>query len=83
MLTVFSTPLACTLLACSQNDNPDAYAKLNGDREEVDAGSLRNGITARNARQVDEGGLDNAGLALQSLDDALGESTSLERSSLR
>jgi hypothetical protein len=51
------------------------YAKLNGNREELGASGLSNGITTGNTGEVDEAGLDNALLALGGLDHLLGEST--------
>jgi hypothetical protein len=50
------------------------YSKLNRDREEVDAGSLGDGLTAGNTRQVDVARLNKALLALGSAENLLGES---------
>jgi hypothetical protein len=48
-------------------------AELDRDGEVLEAGLLCDGITTGNTREVDESGLDNAGLALGGLDDLLGE----------
>lgn len=48
-------------------------AKLDRDGEEVEAGLLGNGITTGDTRKVDEGRLDDASLALVSLEELLGE----------
>lgn len=50
------------------------YSKLNRDREEVDAGSLGDSLTAGNTRQVDVAGLNKALLALGSAEHLFGES---------
>lgn len=57
-------------------DARTTYAKLNGHREEVRAGGLRNSVTTSDTREVDEAGLDNALLALGCLDHLLSEATS-------
>lgn len=49
------------------------YAELDRGSEEVGTSLLGNGITALDARQVDESGLDNSGLTLDSLQNLLGE----------
>lgn len=50
------------------------YSKLNRDREEVDASSLGNGLTAGNTRQVDVAGLNKALFTLDGTEQLLGES---------
>jgi hypothetical protein len=50
------------------------YAKLNGDGEEVDTSLLSNLLTAGNTGKVDVAGLDKALLALDGLENLLGES---------
>lgn len=50
------------------------YSKLNRDREEVDASSLGDGLTAGNTRQVDVAGLNKALFALGSAEHLFGES---------
>lgn len=50
------------------------YSKLNRDREEVDAGSLGDSLTAGNTRQVDVAGLNEALLALGSAKHLFSES---------
>lgn len=49
------------------------YTKLDGDREEVAADLLGDGLASRDARQVDIAGLDETLLALDGLEDLLGE----------
>lgn len=49
------------------------YAELNGDGEEVSANLLGNGVTTRDAGEVDIARLNQTLLALDSLDDLLGE----------
>lgn len=49
------------------------YSKLNGDREEVDAGLLGNLLAAGNTGEVDIAGLDEALGALHGLEKLLGE----------
>jgi hypothetical protein len=51
------------------------YSELNGNREEVDADRLCDLLAARNTGQVDVAGLDEALLALDSLQDLLCKST--------
>ena len=51
-----------------------AGAKLDGHGEEIGAGSLSDGITTLDTREVDEAGLDEALLALGGPDDLVGES---------
>lgn len=51
----------------------EAYAELDGDREEVDADLLLDRVTARNTREVDVAGLDEALGASASLEELLGE----------
>jgi hypothetical protein len=50
------------------------YTESHESREELDTSSLGDFLTARDAGQVDVSRLDDAGLALGGLDDALGES---------
>lgn len=50
------------------------YSKLDRSREEFDTSGLGNFLATSNAWQVDESRLDNALLALGSLDDGLGKS---------
>jgi hypothetical protein len=50
------------------------YAEFNGSGEEVKTSGLGNFITARDTVQVDESRLNNALLALRSLNDGLGKS---------
>lgn len=49
------------------------YAKLDGDREEVGADLLSDGIASRDSREVDVARLNQALLTLDGLDDLLGE----------
>ena len=50
-----------------------ARVQLHGDAEILAAGLLGDGLPAGDAREVDEGGLDDARLAFDRLDEALGE----------
>lgn len=50
------------------------YSKLDRSREEFDTSGLRNLLATSDAWQIDESRLDNALLALSSLDDGLGKS---------
>jgi hypothetical protein len=59
----------------SKNVQSFTYAELNRDGEEIDASGLLNSITTLNTGQVDEAGLDDALLALGSLQKLLGETT--------
>ena len=56
-------------------ESKGTYSEGNRDREEVHTGGLGDGITTRDARQIDESRLDNTRLALEGLDHALGEPT--------
>jgi hypothetical protein len=72
----FSAPLGCVAKVSSFNRvvwGKASYSELNGDREEVGADHLGDGVTSRNAREVDIAGLHKAGLALGGADDLLGE----------
>jgi hypothetical protein len=50
------------------------YTELHGDGEKVDSRVLSNFLSAWNTGQVDERGLDNSAVSLESLDDVFGES---------
>lgn len=65
-----------------KNQTQESYAKLDGDREEVAASGLVDGVAARHTREIDVAGLDEALLALGSLDDLLGESTNVRNARL-
>lgn len=54
-----------------------AYPESHKSREELNAGRLDDLVTASDAGQVNEGRLDNTGLALESLDNTLGESNKM------
>lgn len=57
-----------------EKDKGLPYSKLNRDGEEVAASLLGNGITARNAGEVDVARLNEALLALDSPEELLGKS---------
>lgn len=73
----FSTPLGYGMISkifrCLQYGGGNAYAKLNGNREEIHTSSLSNLFTARYAGQVDVTRLDETLLASDSLQYLLGE----------
>ena len=54
-----------------------AYAKLDGNGEEITAGFLSNSIAARNTWEVDKCRLDNALLAVKTSEDFFGEAFSV------
>lgn len=66
------------VVVCGSNDVVcllgTGWAEFDGDGEEVATGELLNFGTAVDTGEVDEGGLDDAGLALGGADDFLGES---------
>lgn len=69
--------LLLVLVGAADNVNSllgSAGAKLDGNGEELGAGSLSNSITTLDTREVDEAGLDEALLALGGPDDLVGES---------
>ncbi len=73
-LVAFSAPLGYKWLARYETWlGQSTYAELNGDGEEVAAGSLGDGVTAGNTRQVDVAGLNETLLALDGSQDLLSE----------
>lgn len=49
------------------------YAELNGNREEVQASRLGNGVSSRDTREIDVAGLNEALLTLDGSEDLLGK----------